>query len=808
MLGIFFRIFDRYADATLSLSLPPVNVRGGFARAELQRNRLIVVGQTDAARVGLRLLGSDTWVETEPFDAARQFRFDLPFVALSAEVLLDGEAPKTLPGFSPIKLLLARAALLPGFCIRLLRHSADLWRWKVRRDFGAREKIKQMLGLVPAQQNLQLDAALFVPADQTAVPQFDRVTVVMPVYNAFDLLIEALRRAEDGADLPLRFILIEDASSDDRVRPWLKDWVAQPGREAQLLCHDQNQGFVAAVNRGLAQTRRYGGPVVLLNSDAFVPPGWTSRLIAPLVDPDVASVTPMSNDAELMSVPVICSRNDLATGLAEAIDAVARELNPVAAKSCDLPTGVGFCMALSARFLDLVPEFDVAFGRGYGEEVDWCQRTRALGGRHVAQPALFVEHRGGSSFGTVEKQALLARNGAEISRRYPRFDREVQAFLDSDPLVTARLVLGLGWAAARASKAQPVTVWMGHALGGGAENDLKRRLALDGGGVVVRVGHHRRFQVELHTPYGVTQAQTSDLGLVRRLVGLLPDRRVIYSCGVGDRNPVELPDILLALAGRGPNAVPGGAQPLEILVHDFFLISPAYTLLGADGAFHWPLNPQDPAHQTRQPDGAVVSLADWQTAWGALVAQANRVCVFSQSSHDLVQATYPGAALAVVPHRPLGEIPQLKAAVGPTPVIGVLGNIGLHKGAGVLVALSQVLAQDRHSGLVVLGDLDPRFRLASPAKVHGSYRLDDLPGLVSRYGISAWFIPSIWPETFSFTTHEALATGLPVYCFDIGAQADALHVAMAKGAPGAVLPLTLGAQDLARALGGQTLSQP
>lgn len=36
-------------------------------------------------------------------------------------------------------------------------------------------------------------------------------------------------------------------------------------------------------------------------------------------------------------------------------------------------------------------------------------------------------------------------------------------------------------------------------------------------------------------------------------------------------------------------------------------------------------------------------------------------------------------------------------------------------------------------------------------------------------------MPSIWPETFSFVTHEALATGLPVYGFDIGAQGEALR---------------------------------
>jgi len=33
-------------------------------------------------------------------------------------------------------------------------------------------------------------------------------------------------------------------------------------------------------------------------------------------------------------------------------------------------------------------------------------------------------------------------------------------------------------------------------------------------------------------------------------------------------------------------------------------------------------------------------------------------------------------------------------------------------------------------------------------------------------------IPSIWPETFSYTTSEALLLGYPVLCFNLGAPAE------------------------------------
>jgi glycosyltransferase involved in cell wall biosynthesis len=138
----------------------------------------------------------------------------------------------------------------------------------------------------------------------------------------------------------------------------------------------------------------------------------------------------------------------------------------------------------------------------------------------------------------------------------------------------------------------------------------------------------------------------------------------------------------------------------------------------------------------------------------------------------------------------LAAVPQLPPPPkGARPVIGVLGNIGPHKGAAVLADLSRRLARSGQADLVLIGNLDPAYRLARPAQIHGSYRIAEIPALAARYGITCWLMPSVWPETFSFATHEVLATGLPVYCFDLGAQGEAVRRAIDAGAPGAVIPL-------------------
>ncbi|MEM6624836.1 MAG: glycosyltransferase [Pseudomonadota bacterium] len=819
-----YRVFTRYADRTVALT------RGGRALYDDQRrqvarvnglwledNRLIVKGTADSDRVGVQFEDRQIWIAP----AEGRFELDVPFEPGPLQILTerDGQTqPHAFAGFSPGRVALARVARAGVFIADLLRLVPAIWRWKRHGDLGAREIVKEGLRLVPKSRAIVLDPAVLEPTARFSCPH-DSVTLVMPVYNAFETLKLALWRIEAHTDLEWRLILVDDASTEPGLSDWLSHWAGVTDRadRVHLLRNEQNLGFVGSVNRGLEHARQWpDAPVVLMNSDALVPAGWATRLLSPLADRGVASVTPLSNDAEIFTVPTQCRPHALLDGAGDALDGAAAQLGVSPAEA---PTGVGFCMALAPRFLADLPTFDEAFGRGYGEETDWCQRARARGGRHVCATNLFVEHRGGTSFGSAAKQKLLARNGAEISRRYPRYDDEVQRFILNDPLGTARLALGLTWAATL--RDEPVPVYLAHALGGGAENYLQSELAAHiaegGAGLVLRVGQGRRWTLELYSAQGVLTGRTDDTALMRALVGRLPRRRLIYSCGVGDGDPVKLPDLILALAGQGPEALRGGAQSIEVLFHDFFPISPSYTLLDRHGHFRGlPRPDSDGAGDHRWVNGgAAVDLSDWQAAWGRLMGAASRVIVFSPSSQALVAAAYPQArdAIEVRPHAVSGDVPRISPpAPGSAFTIGVLGNIGPQKGAGVVQEMARAFAASQDARVVVIGHLAPEFTLAAPSRVHGAYRLTDLPGLVARYGIQAWLIPSIWPETFSFTTHEAIATGLPVFCFDLGAQGDAVRAAQARGAPCRALPLPdderPDASELLAAIRSETAAMP
>ena len=260
-----------------------------------------------------------------------------------------------------------------------------------------------------------------------------KLTVIVPVFNAFEHLEACLhsiaRTVPDGTQV----LLIDDASTDPRVLPLLQSWVAGAGHDRKLLLNDENRGFVATANRGLCLART---DVVLLNSDTEVTENWLERLATCLDSDDmIATATPWSNNGEIVSIPSFCANNPVP----ECPNAVAGAISSCGSPHYPgLPTAVGFCMAISLRAIRHIGLFDQdTFGRGYGEENDFCQRAEQAGFRNVLCDDAYVVHHGSASFGPLglkpdeeSMQRLLAK--------HPEYQQQVTEFIQKDPLAPRR----------------------------------------------------------------------------------------------------------------------------------------------------------------------------------------------------------------------------------------------------------------------------------------------------------------------------------------------------------------------------------
>ncbi|MDX1556852.1 MAG: glycosyltransferase family 2 protein, partial [Xanthomonadales bacterium] len=259
------------------------------------------------------------------------------------------------------------------------------------------------------------------------------LSVVVPVHNAFEELQACLASVARTTGPETQVIVIDDASTDTRIVPFVEAFMRTPGPRWRFIRQPQNVGFVATANLGM---RLAHGDVVLLNSDTEVTDGWLDRLAECLASSaDIATCTPWSNNGEIVSIPEFCKSNPVprnATGIANTIaETVGAEGGP---RYPELPTAVGFCMAISRTAIEAIGGFDAQhFGRGYGEENDFSLRARQKGLRNVLCDHAYVVHHGGRSFGPLGLKPDEDSMG-RLLERHPDYLQEVERFIQEDPL--------------------------------------------------------------------------------------------------------------------------------------------------------------------------------------------------------------------------------------------------------------------------------------------------------------------------------------------------------------------------------------
>lgn len=269
------------------------------------------------------------------------------------------------------------------------------------------------------------------------------VSIVIPVYRELALVracIESVKASLPLNRTPVRIVVVDDCSPEPALSTWL-DKQAAAGA-ITLLRNACNLGFIETVNRGMRMFPDHD--VLLLNADTQVHGDWIDRLARALyATPNVASVTPWTNNGEISSFPVISQAAPAPdTRELALIDQIAAEVRAApGGADIELPSCCGFTMLIRRTVLDAIGMLDgTALIRGYGEEVDWCMRARAAGWRHLQATGVFVGHEGTVSF-RAEKSLRVAQNRGVVVARYPDYYSEFTGFVNSDPLSGARGLL-------------------------------------------------------------------------------------------------------------------------------------------------------------------------------------------------------------------------------------------------------------------------------------------------------------------------------------------------------------------------------
>jgi len=624
-------------------------------------------------------------------------------------------------------------------------------------------------------------AACETPGDMEPKQEYD---VVVPVFNGYDYLASLLPRVLANTPQPYRLILVDDGSDDPRVAACLDEFASRHDH-VQLIRFPENRGFVAAVNAGLQAGRNH---VAILNLDTEVPPGWLQRLMRPIArNPFVASATPFTNAGTICSFPVFLEDNELFENLpVEHIDArfQALSLDPGLCTT-ELPTGVGFCMGMNRRAIEALGLFDESYGRGYCEENAWCRKAVKHGYSNVIVENLFVYHKHGGTFSAEEKRQAYEANMKTLCAQHPEYSDAVHCYIRENPLAMVRDFVLLCLAS---DAAGPLTLFVTGARTGGAAMYLQGRL-----GELVRAGAPclvaglqggKELDLEFHYKGHASRMSLSALASLSRFRHLLRIKEIVvndlHAAGESPFRHME------QLAGLKSDY---GAR-LRYCLHDYQALCPSYKLLDGAGRFCGLACLETPnivancaagfSTRTRITDMGL----QWRAPWALFLEQCDEVRCFSRASRELLLRVFPNLSpdtATCVPHRVdyLAPLPDAgrQAPQGGATTVAVIGALDASKGCDVLAAMARIVRDEALPlRLLLVGHStrDEELRELG-VEVTGRYDREDLPRLLQKRGADICFIPSIWPETFSYTAEECMRLGMPAASFDVGAPPERLR---------------------------------
>lgn len=650
------------------------------------------------------------------------------------------------------------------------------------------EEIKAEMPTAPSDE-----AWAFLPASAKKrgehVPDA-KVDIVLPVYRSYDQTLNCIYTVLSNPQVtPYELIVLNDFSPEPLLSAKLRE-LCDHGFFT-LIENEENKGFVSTVNRGMRQHENRD--VVLLNSDTEVYNDWLDRLVAnAAANPRIGTVTPFSNNAEICSYPYFIQDNVMKLELSYA------ELDKLAAKAnrgmeVELPTAIGFCMFIKRACLREVGYFDeVTFGKGYGEENDFCLRATAKGWLHTIAADIFVRHLGGTSF-AGEKHKRIQKAIRTINRLYPHYSGSVQKFIASDPLRDARCRIDL--ARLKRLGREKNMLFICHQVGGGTGKhvrELTHGLLADGMGAFT-----------LHPLNGTPGL----LGLSHPDAPHLPN---LYFAPDDDRELLKASLRELGITHMHVHHVihfvPGMVEFLlllaeemglsyDVTVHDYYFACPRINFIYGDGKFcgQPAIEVCENCIRTTPSHAGILPVWQWRRQFERLLAHARKVYVPDEDVALRMKQYFSAIPFLTRPH-PEAPI-SVESLVAPREAgevlrVGILGAISQIKGSEVIAALAKdAKARNLPIEFILIGYTDSAALNAGPDRltITGAYREEELAGLLAQHKPHLLFIPTIIPESYCYTLSESWRYGIHPVVFDIGAQGARVK----RVGIGSVLPLGL-----------------
>lgn len=608
------------------------------------------------------------------------------------------------------------------------------------------------------------------------------VDIIVPIYNAYKAVDECIASIIKHTDLNKnRLILINDKSTDETILGLLNTYKEKnPELNIVVLDNEVNLGFVGTVNKGMKYSKY---DVILLNSDTEVSDFWVEEMEkCAYSQEDVATVTALSNNATLASVPNGLQPNQLPDSMTfdeYAHIVYTRSLH----RYPQIPTAHGFCMYIRRNVLDIVGYFDQeAFGKGYGEENDFSYRCMDYGYKHLLCDSVIVYHKESQSF-NEKKEQLIKENMKILKKRYPLYVKNTERWCSHFPIkdICDNVRIGIE----------------------NVNRDNVLFLIHDWSNVKTNVGgttiHCVDLISRLRKNFNIHVLAPEDG--VYKLYSYFTDSEICNTVGIFKSNVMtsfydadyrfmletiidglgittvhvhhmigHYFDIVDVCKEKGIHSI--------ITLHDFYSLCPTINLLYMNKEYCMEMEHKDCVHCLKDKMNVRNNIIkNWQMHWNQFLLKFDEIIVPSNSTKEIIENVYTNIDCHVVEHGiDLKRNQAIKKKNDEVFNVAFVGVMLPHKGSKVLEYFVKHCSSKKIKfHLFGQAHSDLLKKNHSNYVYHGRYTRSELPQLLKESKIHLVCNLSIWPETYSYTLSETIASGVPVLSYNLGAVGERIQ---------------------------------
>ena len=525
--------------------------------------------------------------------------------------------------------------------------------------------------------------------------------------------------------------------------------------------------------------------VLVLKSGVKVTSGWLDKIVSCAYSDDgIGTVSPLSNNAGLCSVPISNQNNPLPSNMD--IDEYALEIERVSLKCYqEIPVGNPFCMFIKRSVLSEVGLFDVEMSE-FDDYVirDFCNRASELGYRHVMCDNTFVYNKS-TDFVQAQTDTFLMNRYPVLEQKYGNFlaykqngvvHRNIDIYYQLNLNKNKKNLFYLIQADFRADASNNIGGTQLHV------KDLMEGLREEYNiFVAARDGENLRVtaygdQSEVSFIFYMGEMEPYYVFRNKKIFDLYSDLLLAFKIDlVHIHHTMGMTHEIYYAAGKHN-------IPIYLTLHDYYYICPTLRLL--DNEKKSCIGNGD-TEKCRNCVSSLMPIYDgvefmpkWRKEHRNVLNMCQKIIIPTRSAAEVILQYYPEIAdkMQVIPHGIDSSLFYKEENKKPYEHdelrIAFVGGISETKGSELIYKML-VNSPDKYKWYI-MGGIDGELNYLKQDNLvkTGWYKREELKHLLNVHEIDIVCILSKVAETYCYTLSEVVACGVPVIVTDIGALGE------------------------------------